>query len=154
MGIAGVQDMNIDKDKELITVKGTMDAKALAESLQERLKRKVEVVSPKKEKEGGGEKDSGGAKEGGGNSGGKKKKGGGGGGGGNAGHGGGGEGSGNFEEDGVEGGGKMEQSRMEFMVPGYGYGYGYGHYYGPVYMEQVHAPQMFSDENPNACSIM
>ncbi|KAI4322308.1 hypothetical protein L6164_022015 [Bauhinia variegata] len=134
----GVHDMSMDKEKETITVKGTMDAKALAENLQQRLKRKVEIVPPKKEKDKEKENKEGGAeKEGGGNSGGKKKKGGG------AGGGGGGD---NNEKGGVEGG-KMD--KMEYYpVPWFGHGY------GPVYMEQVHAPQMFSDENPNACSVM
>ncbi|KAJ6818852.1 heavy metal-associated isoprenylated plant protein 3-like [Iris pallida] len=46
----------------------------------------------------------------------------------------------------------MEANKMEY----YGtYGYGNGNGYGNGYhMEMVHAPQMFSDENPNACSIM
>ncbi|CAM8982800.1 unnamed protein product [Rhodiola kirilowii] len=43
--------------------------------------------------------------------------------------------------------------------PGYGYGYGYGYNVGPGYpsypiQQNLHAPQMFSDENPNACSVM
>ena len=46
--------MAIDKEKEMVTVKGTMDVKALAENLMEKLKRRVEVVPPKKDKEGGG----------------------------------------------------------------------------------------------------
>ncbi|XP_061356942.1 heavy metal-associated isoprenylated plant protein 3-like isoform X2 [Gastrolobium bilobum] len=142
----GVHDMAIDKEKETVTVKGTMDVKALVGNLMERLRRKVEVVPPKKEKEsekeGGGAND--GAKE-------KKKGGGGGGGGGDNDKGG---------KGGGDGLGKMEQSRMEFLAPTFGYGYGYGYGYGdgynyePVYMGQLHAPQMFSDENPNACSVM
>ncbi|KAK7823267.1 heavy metal-associated isoprenylated plant protein 3 [Quercus suber] len=167
----GVQEMKLDKEKELVTVKGTMDAKALAESLKDRLKRSVEVVPPKKEKEGGGgdgdKKDGGGGKKKGGGDGGKEQGGGG--------------GSGNV----------MMENRMEFMGHpgfgyqdnGYGYGsgfvngyghangseYGYGHGYGghmgvpvggpmgvpvPVGAHLQHAPNMFSDENPNACSIM
>ena len=75
-------------------------------------------------------------------------------------------------EDGIE---KIEHNRMEYLAPpafGFGYGpyggYGHGHGHGnvggyscvPVYPEQMHfhlhapAPQMFSDENPNACSVM
>ena len=42
--------MAIDKEKEMVTVKGTMDVKALAENLMEKLKRRVEVVPPKKDK--------------------------------------------------------------------------------------------------------
>lgn len=71
----GVKEMAIDKEKETVTVKGTMDVKALAENLMEKLRRQVLVVPPKKEKDGDkeGEKDKEGS--------GKKKKGGGGGGG-------------------------------------------------------------------------
>ncbi|MED6220605.1 hypothetical protein PIB30_046367 [Stylosanthes scabra] len=153
----GVTEMGIDKEKETVTVKGTMDVKALAANLMEKLKRKVEVVPPKKpdnkENNGGGGE-------------GKKNKGGGGSGGG---------GGNNNEEMAV----MMEQNRMEYMggaAVGYGYGgYGYGgpvmmhphhHQHGgyssyvPVYTypEQLHfhapPPQIFSDENPHACSIM
>ncbi|GAU45448.1 hypothetical protein TSUD_107400 [Trifolium subterraneum] len=138
----GVLDMKIDKEKDNVTVKGTMDVKGLVENLSEKLKRKVEVVSPKKE--GGGEKEGGG-----GGGGGKKNKGGGGGGGG-------GEGGNN------EGG---EVKMMEHLVqvqPPFGFGYGNVEAYnnGQVYQELIHfhmnsqPPQMFSDENPNACIVM
>lgn len=65
----GVHEIVIDKQKELVTVKGTMDVKALTETLKSRLKRPVDIVPPKKEKEGGkdGENVAGGG-------GGKKKK--------------------------------------------------------------------------------
>lgn len=141
MAFAGVHNMSIDKEKETVTVKGTMDVKALVETLSERLKRKVEVVPPKKEKDK--EKDGGEGEEG-GNGGGKKKK-----------KGLGGD-NGKAEEDNGDNRAKMEQNRMEVLAPAaYGYGYGNGYYnYGTVYMEHLHAPQMFSDENPNACSIM
>ncbi|KAB5513656.1 hypothetical protein DKX38_027562 [Salix brachista] len=43
----GVQEIVIDR---LVTVKGTMDVKALAETLKERLKRPVDIVTPKEEK--------------------------------------------------------------------------------------------------------
>jgi len=145
--------MAIDKEKETVTVKGTMDVKALAENLMEKLRRKVEVVPPKKEKEGDkeGEKDKEGS--------GKKK---------NSGGGGGGGGGGDSNEGGIQ---KIDYSRMEYLPQsafglghGYGYGYGHGHMggygYVPVYPEQMHfhlhapPPQIFSDENPNACSVM
>ncbi|KAG4387166.1 hypothetical protein JHK82_031303 [Glycine max] len=153
----GVQEMAIDKEKEMVTVKGTMDVKALAENLMEKLKRRVEVVPPKKDKEGGGGDDE---KE---VSGKKKNKGGGGG-----------DKNENIE-DGIE---KIEYNRMEYLAPpafgfgygpyggGYGHGHGHGHgniggySYVPVYPEQMHfhlhapPPQIFSDENPNACSVM
>lgn len=146
--------MAIDKEKETVTVKGTMDVKALVGNLTEKLKRKVEVVPPKKDKDSDKEGEGGGK---------KKNKGGGGEGGGNG-----------NNEKGEEGEGKMEQSRMEYYLAqpafGYGCGYGYGNVGGynnyggqVVYPEQLwhfhlHAQppssQMFSDENPNACSVM
>uniref|UniRef100_A0A803PSR3 HMA domain-containing protein n=1 Tax=Cannabis sativa TaxID=3483 RepID=A0A803PSR3_CANSA len=137
----GFNDMSIDKQKELVTVIGSMDMKALAESLQDKLKRPVEIVPPKKEKDAG-EKGSGKGD----NAGGGKKKGGGGGG----------DGGQNVE---AEGGMVMmdEISRINQYMgqPAFGYGYGHGHGYPPAYIgENVHAPQMFSDENPNACSVM
>lgn len=162
--------MDIDTKKDLVTVKGTMDAKTLAQNLKEKLKRQVEIVPPKKEKEGGGE--VGEKKDGNGGGGGKKK-----GGGGDAG-----------QEENAAGIAKVEGiqgNRMDqFMVqhPGYGFGYGYGNFYGHGYQgygqpgpygpygqpgyghgsmvgehlhaQHLHAPQMFSDENPNACSVM
>lgn len=124
---------------------GSMDMKALAETLQEKLKRPVQIVPPKKEKDAGGDNDAGaGKKKGGGGDGGKK-----------------GDGD----------GGNMAADEMLIMdqylgQPGFGYRYGYGYGapmpgpgfgygYPPGYLgEHVHAPQMFSDENPNACSIM
>lgn len=136
--------MSIDKDKDTISVKGTMDVKALVGNLMDKLKRKVEVVPPKKDKDN--DKEGGGADKEGGNK--KKNKGGG--------------GDNNGNDD--EGGGKMEQGKMEYLAPpafGFAYGYGYanavgGYNYLPIYPDHFHfhAPQMFSDENPNACSVM
>lgn len=150
--------MEIDQQKDLVTVTGSMDMKALAESLQEKLRRPVEIVPPKKDKDAG-DKDSGKGD----NAGAGKKKGGGGDGGQKA-----------MTEDDVA---KMmmmeEMRRMEQHMgppafgygpaPGFGYGsgpapgFGYGYGYNPGYVGEpghVHAPQMFSDENPNACSVM
>ncbi|MBA0851790.1 hypothetical protein Goshw_026228 [Gossypium schwendimanii] len=151
----GVHEFKVDEVKEMVTVKGTMDVKALAEALKDKLKKSVEIVPPKKEKDGKNE----GGENGGGGDGGKKKNKGGNGGAEDGGHGDGG------------GGGKMEGSKMEFMVqpqfgympayPGYGhpgYGFGYGHGYSgyvPGYPVPVHPPHhIFNDENPNACAIM
>ncbi|XP_022755594.1 heavy metal-associated isoprenylated plant protein 3-like isoform X2 [Durio zibethinus] len=50
----GVHGFKIDKEKELITVKGTMDVKALADALKDKLKN-VEIVPPKKKKDGNNE---------------------------------------------------------------------------------------------------
>ncbi|KFK27834.1 hypothetical protein AALP_AA8G436000 [Arabis alpina] len=128
----GVNGLTMDKEKNLVTVKGTMDVKKLVESLSEKLKRPVEVVPPKKEKDKENE------------SGGDKKKGGGGGGG---------DGGGGKENSGKNGGGDGV-NMMEYMAaqPAYGYGYYPGGPYG--YPVQTHAPQIFSDENPNACVVM
>lgn len=126
----GVNGITMDKEKQLVTVKGTMDVKKLVESLTEKLKRPVEIVPPaKKDKENGSGKD---------NESGDKKKGGDGGGKDNSGNKGGGEGV----------------NMMEYMAaqPAYGYGYYPGGPYG--YPVQAHAPQIFSDENPNACVVM
>ncbi|KAF7120933.1 hypothetical protein RHSIM_Rhsim13G0099100 [Rhododendron simsii] len=131
----GYQDMSIDEQKDQVTVKGTMDMKALAEALNERLKRPVEIVQPKKDNAEKKEK-------GGGGGGAKKEKGGGGG-----------------EEGktgGDDGGGQVvEENRIQYVPQEYPntYMYGFGMQGYPV--EQYHhAPQMFSDENPNACSVM
>ncbi|KAA8544118.1 hypothetical protein F0562_022130 [Nyssa sinensis] len=129
----GYQEMSFDRQKDLVTVKGMMDMKALAESLKEKFKRLVEIVPPKKE---GGDK-----KEKGGGGGGNEKK----------------------EKGGGDGGGKALENMMEYQyVPApvtvpvpMPYGYPPPYVYGSGYaMEHVHAPQLFSDENPNACSVM
>ncbi|OAY38079.1 heavy metal-associated isoprenylated plant protein 3 [Manihot esculenta] len=107
----GVQEMALDKQKETVTVKGTMNVKALTEALRDKLKRPVEIVPPKKEKEagGGGNKDG----ENGGGGGGKKKN------------------KGGEGQDNAGGGeaaaAKMEGNKMEYaMQPGFGYGPGPG----------------------------
>ncbi|XP_010456760.1 PREDICTED: heavy metal-associated isoprenylated plant protein 3-like [Camelina sativa] len=126
----GVNGLTMDKEKNLVTVKGTMDVKKLVESLSEKLKRTVEIVPPKKDKENGNEA-------------GEKKKGGGGDGGG-----------GKEKSGGNKGGGGEGVNMMEYVAaqPAYGYGYYPGGPYG--YPIQAHAPQIFSDENPNACVVM
>lgn len=131
----GCQEMKMDKQKETVTVTGTMDVKALTESLKKHLKREVEVVAPPK-KEGGEKKEKGG--------GGDKEKGKGGGK--NEGGGGGGEKS--KAAAAVE-----EVNKMQVQV-GYPYVYGPGYPVDPIYYNYPPAPQMFSDENPNACTIM
>ncbi|KAK4440701.1 Heavy metal-associated isoprenylated plant protein 3 [Sesamum alatum] len=166
----GYQEMNIDRQKELVTVTGAMDMKALAEVLKKHLKKEVEILPPKKEVEkkenggGGGDKakSSGGEK---GKSGGDKGKSGGGDKGKNGGGGGGGGGEGGASDEmgggGGGGGDKMEANRMQFQV-GYPYPFMYGAgageqvqlYYNPYAYGPYHAPQLFSDENPNACSVM
>ncbi|XP_057984081.1 heavy metal-associated isoprenylated plant protein 6 [Malania oleifera] len=169
--VKGVQEVTVDPQKDLVMVKGTMDVKSLTPYLSDRLRRNVDVVPPKKDDGGGGDKkakdggDKKDQKEGGGGE--KEKKG---------------DGGGDKKKeaggDGDGDGGKMETSKMEH----YGYPYDEGHVYDPGYghayyqvqqayyppppplyqhpqgypVPYVHpdAPQMFSDENPNACSIM
>ncbi|CAL9176004.1 unnamed protein product [Musa hybrid cultivar] len=126
--IKGVEEVTVDAAKDVVTVKGTMDLKTLPAVLEDRLKRRVEIVPAKTDDGGrGGEK-----KEKGSGSGGEKKK----------------EGrveEGNKEETTTT---VAEANKMEYYGPHGGFeGYGY-------FMEMVHAPQMFSDENPNACSVM
>ena len=45
---AGVSGFSIDHEKQLVTVKGTMDVKKLVRSLTEKLKRSVEIVATAK----------------------------------------------------------------------------------------------------------
>ncbi|XP_057742405.1 heavy metal-associated isoprenylated plant protein 6-like [Arachis stenosperma] len=47
----GVDSVSIDGGKDLVTVKGTMDVKELVPYLNDKLKRNVEVVAPKKDEE-------------------------------------------------------------------------------------------------------
>ncbi|KAJ6922880.1 hypothetical protein NC652_016511 [Populus alba x Populus x berolinensis] len=49
--IKGVRSVTVDAEKNLVTVKGTMDVKDLAPCLKKELRIAVEVVPPKKEKE-------------------------------------------------------------------------------------------------------
>lgn len=141
-------------------MKGTMDPNSLPQYLKDKLKRGVELV-PQKKESGGGGGGGGDKKEKGGDGGGEKKDKGGD----NKGKDGGGEKKevGKKEEGGDQmqaaaGPAVMEANKMEYYGGGYGYGYG-GNAYGygggaPYRMDMVHAPQMFSDENPNACSVM
>ncbi|URD98966.1 Heavy-metal-associated domain-containing protein [Musa troglodytarum] len=138
--IKGVEEVSVDAAKDLVTVKGTMDVKFLATVLKERLKRGVEIVPAKKDDGGGGEE----KKEKGGDSKGEKKEKGG-------------DGSGEKEEKKQVGLKEtatttttttVEANKMDYYGPFGGYG-GYGYR-----VEMVQPPQIFSDENPNACSIM
>ena len=57
--LLGVEEVNVDLQKDLITVKGTMNMKDLLPYLNVKLKRVVEIAPPKKDegkpKEGGGD---------------------------------------------------------------------------------------------------
>ena len=101
----------MDTEKDHVTVRGIMDVKSLPVILKEKLKRAVEIVTPKKDKDGKEEGEGAEKKENGGN----KKDGG-------------------------------EAKKVEYYYVEYGN--------SPYYMEMVHAPQLFSDENPNSCSVM
>ncbi|XP_047317571.1 heavy metal-associated isoprenylated plant protein 3-like [Impatiens glandulifera] len=138
----GFHEIKFDREKELVMVKGTMEMKMLAETLEGKLKRNVEVlILPKKETAGGA---GAGAGE-------NKEKGGGG------------------EKD--KAGPKVGEHQVQFSPVNYGYGYGYPYGYPPVTgyptTNRYTAPNpggwgnyqnppgfAFSDENPNACFIM
>lgn len=168
--IAGVSAVSFDMPKDLVTVKGIMDTKDLVPYLQEKFKRPVNVVPPakkddgagakkeeKKEAAGGGEK-----KDGGGEKKEEKKEG--------------------KKEAAPAGGGGAVVNKMEYS--GYPYAASTSYWYDPAHvynhnkfvmeaqehqahvsqgygnhnyampMEHYPAPQMFSDENPNGCSVM
>ncbi|KAJ9694389.1 hypothetical protein PVL29_010061 [Vitis rotundifolia] len=176
----GVKTVTVDSQKDLVTVTGTMDAKELKPYLEEKLRRTVEIVPPKKDDAGGDKKEKGGGgekKEGGG-----EKK----------------EGDAKAASGGKqeEGGVKVEVNKMEYHgygsapPPQYYYGppmynhgypaegpsqwygppmYGQGYNGPPMYgqgysgegpshhgyvVDHTPPPQIFSDENPNACSVM
>ncbi|KAL6510947.1 hypothetical protein OROGR_022071 [Orobanche gracilis] len=158
----GYQDMKIDKQKELVTVTGAMDINVLAKLLKKHLKKEVEILPPpKKEIEHkdnkGGDKPKGGGDKGkiGGGGGVDKGKIVGGGGGGGGGEGGG-------EKKKADGGEKAEGNKSKFQA-GHPDPIVYGSsgvvvveqfQYNPCELGSYHAPQIFSDENPNACSVM
>ncbi|KAL6138541.1 hypothetical protein ACLB2K_063822 [Fragaria x ananassa] len=176
----GVSTVSFDMAKDLVTVVGTMDTKALVPYLSEKFKRPVDVIALAKDDGAGAKKDEkkpaaegGEKKDGGGDKkeekkegkkeaapGGEKKE---------------------EKKDAAGGGGggavvnKMEYSGYPYAAstsywydPGHVYNHnkfvmeaqehqahvnqGYGHYAMP--MEHYPAPQMFSDENPNGCSVM
>jgi copper chaperone CopZ len=163
--IKGVKNVAVDAAKDLVKVTGTMDAAALPAYLRDKLNRPVEVVAPGK-KDGGDKKDKGG--DGGGDK--KKdgdKK----------------DGSEDKDKSAAAPSvapAPLADAGMYQMPPHYGYtpyhpaqdGYyggpppapSQGFYHHPAaqypppptypYASHVHAPQMFNDENPNACSVM
>lgn len=168
---AGVESVKIDGAKDLVTVKGTMDVKEMVPYLKEKLKRNVElVVPPNKDKDKDKEKEGGGSekkekKESGENNnkqGGNKEEGG--------------AVINKMEHYGYgyppppmywNGYAHGESSSAREVQPS---GYNNDYYYynngyvnqgymveqPPFYMhpQNYPPPQMFSDENPNACSVM
>ncbi|OWM82430.1 hypothetical protein CDL15_Pgr002004 [Punica granatum] len=133
--IKGVDSVNIEAAKELVAVTGTMDVKELAPYLKEKVKRSVQAVPPPTKKDDGGADKKEGKESGGG--------------------------------DKKESYGYYSHS---YAVEPYGYHGGYAAPPASVYAHAVHegyspypqhpldprlhTPQMFSDENPNACSVM
>lgn len=49
--LIGVYQVKMDKEKELVTVTGTMDVKSVTENLKRKLKKTVQVVPEKKKKD-------------------------------------------------------------------------------------------------------
>nr|GMD22674.1 heavy metal-associated isoprenylated plant protein 3-like [Ipomoea batatas] len=117
----GYLEMKVDTQKDLVTVTGKMNVKAMVEDLKKHLKKNVEIVPPKKEKGGEKKENAGGEKDGGG------------------------------KVVVVEGNRLQVQMGYPYHQDPYPYGCQTG--YQPFY-NYSHAPQMFSDENPNACNIM
>jgi copper chaperone CopZ len=169
--IKGVKGVEVDAAKDLVKVTGTMDAAALPGYLRDKLRRPVEVVAPSK-KDGGDKKDDGEKKKdkGAGDGGEKKKDAGG--------------SEDKKDKSAAASASvapmPMADASMYQMPPQYGYHMPYnaapapsgyygaaapppnpafypnaGPYYPPPYASYpAHAPQIFSDENPNACSVM
>ncbi|KAL9272376.1 Heavy metal-associated isoprenylated plant protein 6-like protein [Drosera capensis] len=170
----GVQDVSVDSQKDLITVKGAMNVKELLQYLNMKLKRTVEIVSAASKKDSADKK----PKERGGDRKGVAQS------------------ARDVSKDARDNVSKVEVNKMEYYGTPYGYGAytydpssssssssngymmehshpsyhgqpGYGSYFlepmhGPYpvephgngYMGYHQAPDMFSDENPNACFIM
>ncbi|OEL19002.1 hypothetical protein BAE44_0019980 [Dichanthelium oligosanthes] len=170
--IKGVKDVAIDAAKDLVKVTGTMDAAALPGLLSGKLSRTVEVVAPGKKDGGGGSDKKGDDKKDKGDGGDKKKDGGGGE-----------KDKDKSAASASVAPMPMADAGMYQMPPHYGYAPyppAPGGYYGaaapaphpagfyphpaggqypppPAYpygAAHLQAPQMFSDENPNACSVM
>ncbi|GFQ03297.1 heavy metal-associated isoprenylated plant protein 26 [Phtheirospermum japonicum] len=179
--IDGVNSVKTDLQKDLVTVTGTMNVKELTSYLQEKLKKGIEIIPPKKDDGGGDNKKA--EKEGGGGGGDKKDAGAGkeskpAGGGGEASKGG--EGT-KVEVKKLEYNSLNPQTHFampmynqsyanqDYGVEGYAnHGYYPNHGYpqtGYVVQYSQGPPpppptylnvndQMFSDENPNGCSVM
>ncbi|KAI4986916.1 hypothetical protein ZWY2020_019546 [Hordeum vulgare] len=150
--IKGVKEVKVDTAKEQVTVQGTMDAaKALPDVLRRKLRRDVDVVPPPtaKSKDGGDKKQQqhkdgddkvAGEQQQQGQGGGKKK-------------------NKNKNKQGEEEAGETAVEYQAFptaMMYGGGGGGGVvaGGWTTSYRVEMLHAPQLFSDENPNACAVM
>ncbi|KAI6679884.1 hypothetical protein NL676_033765 [Syzygium grande] len=130
----GVLDVAINRNLDTATVKGVMDAEALAENLRDKMKWEVEIVLLNKEKEGGKATDK--------EVGWENRKG------------------GDYHKAAeITGGwGKVESQRMEFQgACGYGhcaYRERTGSYATMPYGYYPRGIAIFSDENASACSVM
>jgi len=137
VNMKGVQSAEPDLQNHKVTVKGTMDPNKLVEHVHRKTRKHVEIVPQKKD----GDKKEGDKKDGGKKEGGEKKEGGDKKDGGENKKGGDDDKKGGDESKGDGDDKKGEGKKNEVPIPRY-------------VIEYVHPPQLFSDENPNACSIM
>ncbi|XP_051143833.1 heavy metal-associated isoprenylated plant protein 3-like [Andrographis paniculata] len=122
----GFHHMNIERQKNLVTVTGAMDMKALVESLRRQLKKDVEIVRKEGDKKNNSGKTAGGCSGGGTDKDGGEKK--------------------------VDPYPYPYPYPYSF-VNGSGTA-GDPFQYNPYAVGSYQAPHMFSDENPNACNVM
>ncbi|XP_020593713.1 heavy metal-associated isoprenylated plant protein 3-like [Phalaenopsis equestris] len=120
--IKGVESVSFDSEKDLVTVKGSMDVTTLPGFLMAKLNRGVEIVNPKKDGDGDKEKS-------------EKKKGS--------------EGQDAAKTVTAAPAAPATPASMEARKMDYYRSFGFPHH-----SEIIVGPQLFSDENPNACSIM
>lgn len=116
-----MHDVSIDAQNELVTVTGTMDAKAVTKISSHNMVREVKAVQPKKD-DGGGKKKEGGE--------------------------GGSDGANKEHAATAAAAAAAAAAAMQAVAEA-----GRMDYYEWYYHRMHHAPQLFSDENPNACSI-
>ncbi|KAG2410748.1 hypothetical protein LR48_Vigan01g000400 [Vigna angularis] len=141
----GVESVEADLKSSEVSVKGVFEAEKLVEHVSKRTGKHAVIVKQEAEKkEGEGKEESKGEKKGeegekkekeNGEGEEKKKKEG--------------EGEGKAEEGGTEENTVMELKKSEYYYNPPRYGMEFYAYPGPAY-----PPQIFSDENPNACSVM
>ncbi|KAL9680046.1 hypothetical protein QQ045_017919 [Rhodiola kirilowii] len=124
----GVHTVEIDREKELVTVRGAVDPKTVQLRLKKKMKRTAEIV-PGKKADKAYEKSEQYSNGGGGNQ--KQQQ----------------------MQKKCTNNGQANTETMDLLMEYYGPIY--GHIPCPGYVvERLHAPQIFSDDNPNACSVM
>jgi len=146
--VAGVESVETDLKSSEVSVKGVLEAEKLVEQVSKRTGKHAVIVKVEREKkeeeakeEGKGEEGEKKEKENGEGEEKKEKK---------EGEGEGeGEGKGKGEEGGTEENTVVELKKSEYYYNPPRYGMELYAYPGPAY-----PPQIFSDENPNACSVM